>query len=29
MNYAVDKARLMTRAWQIAKNLTGDIAARM
>ena len=27
--YAVDKARLMARAWQIAKNLTGDIAARL
>lgn len=27
--YAVDKTRLMTRAWQIAKNLTGDIAARL
>lgn len=27
--YAVDKARLMTRAWQIAKTMTGDIAARL
>lgn len=27
--YAVDKTRLMTHAWQIAKNLTGDIAARL
>ncbi len=27
--YAVDKARLMTRAWAIAKTLTGDIAARL
>lgn len=27
--YAVDKARLMSRAWQIAKTLTGDIAARL
>lgn len=27
--YAVDKARLMTRAWQIAKTLAGDIAARL
>jgi hypothetical protein len=27
--YAVNKARLMTRAWAIAKNLTGDISARL
>lgn len=27
--YAVNKARLMTRAWQIAKTLTGDISARL
>ena len=27
--YAVDKARLMTRDWAIAKTLTGDIAARL
>ena len=27
--YAVNKARLMTRAWQIVKTLTGDIAARL
>ena len=27
--YSINKARLMTRAWQIAKTLTGDIAARL
>lgn len=27
--YTADKARLMTRAWQIAKTLTGDISARL
>ena len=27
--YAVNKARLMSRAWQIAKTLTGDISARL
>lgn len=27
--YSVNKVRLMSRAWQIAKNLTGDIAARL
>lgn len=27
--YSVNKARLMTRAWQIAKTLSGDISARL
>lgn len=27
--YGINKARLMRRAWQIAKTLTGDIAARL
>ena len=27
--YSINKARLMSRAWQIAKTLTGDIAARL
>lgn len=27
--YSINKARLMTRAWQIAKTLSGDISARL
>lgn len=27
--YGISKARLMRRAWEIAKTLTGDIAARL
>ena len=27
--YSINKARLMSRAWQIAKTLTGDISARL
>ena len=27
--YSVNKARLMSRAWQIAKTLSGDISARL
>ena len=27
--YGINKARLMRRAWEIAKTMTGDIAARL
>lgn len=27
--YSINKARLMSRAWQIAKTLSGDISARL
>ena len=27
--YSINKARLMRRAWEIAKTMTGDIAARL